>query len=133
MNGRTDKTLSGVQYGLIMLTHLRVEFSDLSRYHFHCKFNCNCACSLEDENNEHFLLRYPQYTRQRLILLNSISQLTNDVDITSSPANEPCNLLLYGHERYKASVNKGILLTTIKFIKESVRFKELEAYSLSPN
>ena len=92
-----------------------------------------CACLLEDENNEHFLLRCPFYNRKRLVMFNSISQLTNDVDFSLAPPHELCNLLLYGHERYKPSVNKSILLATIKFIKDSARFKEIEAYSPATN
>ena len=88
-----------------MLTHLRVEFSDLCEYRYRHKCNCNsyeCVCTTDDENNEHFLLRCPLYNRSRLILFNTITQHTNDVVITFSPPQELCNILFYGHERYKA-------------------------------
>ena len=119
------------KYGLSLLTRLRVEFSDLREYRFRRNFNCTsplCKCAIENEDNEHFLLRCNLHRRPRLALFNSITQITNDVDILFSPPSELSNLLLYGSSKFDEEKNTAILRSTIKFIHDSSRFKKLEAY-----
>lgn len=93
-----------------MLTRLRVEFIDLREYRYRRKFNSNspeCACSLEEWNNEHFLFRCPLYSHNRLILFNSILKLTHDVDITFVPPHKLCSLLFF----FSFFLSKCIYLT----------------------
>ena len=119
------------KYGIILLTRLRVEFSDLREYRFCRNFNCKsplCRCAIENEDNEHFLLRCNLHRRPRLTLFNSITQITNNVDILSSPSSVLANLLLYGDSKFDVEKNAANLRSTIKFIKDSSRFKHLEAY-----
>ena len=85
-------------------------------------------CAIENEDNEHFLLRCNLHGRSRLVLFNSITQITNNVDILFSPPSELANLLLYGDSKFDVEQNAAILRSTIKFIKDTSRFKKLEAY-----
>ena len=119
------------KYGIILLTRLRVEFSDLREYPFRRNFNCAsplCKCTIENEDNKHFLIRCNLYRRPRFELLNSISKITNDVDILFYPPSDLVNLLLYGDSKFDEEKNAAILRSTIKFIKCTSRFKTLEAY-----
>ena len=98
---------------------------------FRCNFNCSsplCKCAIENEDNEHFLIRCNLYRRPRFELLNSISKITNDVDILFYPPSDLVNLLLYGDSKLDDEKNAAILRSTIKFIKCTSRFKTLEAY-----
>ena len=73
------------------------------------------------------LLRCNLHRRPRLIF-NYITQITNDVEILSSPPSVLVNLLWYGDSKFDVEKNAAILRSTIKFIKDTSRFKHLEAY-----
>ena len=63
-----------------MLTRLRVDFSDLRLHRFNHSFNCispMCKCGSEEESSEHFLLRCPRFSNQRITLMSSISVAIN--------------------------------------------------------
>ena len=117
------------RYGLKLLTRLRVEHSDLRAHRFEKHFNCPdpvCACGLENETVEHYLLRCPLFNGPRTVLLEKM----NDIFQTNVLSNidNLSNILLYGDPNSTESKNKMILLASIHFIKSSKRFKTLEAF-----
>ena len=117
------------RYGLKLLTCLRVEHSDLRAHRFSKNFNCSdpmCACGIEDETIDHYLLRCPLFAGPRALLLNKMNEIfqTNVI----SEIDNICNVLLYGYPVFCESENKLILTNTIGFIKSSKRFKTLEAF-----
>ena len=109
---------------ILLLTRLRVEHSDLRAHRFEKHFNCPdpvCACGLENETVEHYLLRCPLFNGPRSVLLEKM----NDIFQTNVLSNidNLSNILLYGDPK-----NKMILSASIHFIKSSKRFKTLEAF-----
>ena len=119
------------QYGLSLLTRLRVDFNDLREYRYRRKFNCStpiCACTIENETTEHFFIRCPRFDSQRLILLNSICESTDSADILFAPSPALCNILLYGSDKYSDDTNHKILVSSIRYIKATKRLKDIEAY-----
>ena len=122
------------KYGLSLLTRLRVDFNDLREYRFRRLFNCDtpiCACTLENESNEHFFLRCPRFESQRLTLLNSVCEITESADTIFAPSSVLCDLLLYGSVKFSDDSNHKILASSIRFIKATKRFKVIEAYDTS--
>ena len=66
------------QYGIKLLTKIRVSFSNLREHRFNHNFNCDnplCSCGIEDETSVHFFIRCPHYITLRSILLSKISNL----------------------------------------------------------
>ena len=117
-------------FGLKLVTRLRVDFSDLRLHRFNHKFNCEnptCACGLEDESTDHFLLRCPRFVAPRINLLSSISDAINP-SILDLPHDHLSNILINGSPVYNEISNKLIIESTIRFIRKTKRFKVLEAY-----
>ena len=118
-------------HGIKLLTKLRVEFSDLRSHRHRHNFNCNsplCVCLEEDEDNSHFLLRCPRYSLARLDLIGNISA-TIGSDVTVFPADHLTDILMYGSKAFNDVINRLILSETIKFIRKSKRFDNLEAFA----
>ena len=118
------------RYGLKLLSCLRVDFSYLRMYRFNHNFNCSdpsCKCGIEEESTEHYLLRCPRFAPSRAALLRRVSDTVNP-EILNLPHVHLYQVLLYGSRVYNAITNKLILEATIRFIKESNRFKILEAF-----
>ena len=117
------------KYGLILLSRLRVNFSDLRQHRFNHNFNCPsalCKCGIENETTEHFLLRCPCFTVHRLVLVDTVTGLLhneNNEHIAIST-----ELLLYGSNRFNTIANKLLLEATIRYIKCCKRFLKIEAY-----
>ena len=110
--------------GLKYLFQLRIGLSPLKSHKKRHKFadtpfdRCDCNCAPEDTC--HFLFHCNLYVRQRRNLVNSVTQillLYPDVNIVDNT-----DLFLYGHPPLSNPENKLILLSTIKFIKETGRF-----------
>ena len=100
-------------------------------HRFNHNFNCSnltCKCGLDEESTEHYLLRCPRFAPSRAALLKSVSDAVNP-EILNLPHSHLYQVLLYGSRVYNAITNKFILEATIRFIKESNRFKTLEAFS----
>ena len=119
------------RYGLSLLARIRVDHSDLRSHRFDKKFNCinpTCACGIEDETPEHFFLRCTLFAPQRASLLASISDIVNP-EIINLPHDHLTAIILFGSKVYKFTTNKSILEASICFIKQTKRFKKLEAYS----
>jgi len=117
--------------GIPLLTRMRVEFSDLRDHRFNHNFNCitpTCKCEMEYESNEHFLLRCPNHTSLRTILLSNIAIAVND-EILNLPPDHLTQILIFGSPSFNDITNRRILEITIHFIKSSGRFNKIEAYS----
>ena len=109
--------------GLRYLFQLRVSLSSLRSHKNSHNFidtpsrNCSCNNGVEDTN--HFLFLCPRYITQRATLMDSVTMILlkyNLVDLANQP-----HLYLYGHRNIKFADNRIIILSTIKFIKESQR------------
>ena len=78
-----------------------------------------CACSLNAETTQHFLLKCPSYAEHRLFQTLNPILLANDINHRND-----CELvrLLYGHEKLKFHVNQILLKVTMNFIGNTCRF-----------
>ena len=130
---RPPKTnLFGIQdrQGLRLLTRLRVDFSDLRqhryKHHFHC-MDPTCQCSTENETSEHFLIRCPRFSLQRLTLFSNIATVVPDIILLAD--DQLSSILLFGSPFFNNVTNKIILTSTIYFIKITGRFNKIEAYT----
>ena len=116
--------------GTKLLTKIRVGFSDLRDHRFNHNFNCanpTCFCGLEDETAIHHLLCCPRYNLLRTIYLSKISEIIGS-DISVLPNEHLYNILMYGSNVFNNVTNELIISETIHFIKNSGRFKTLEAF-----
>ena len=103
------------------LSHLR---SHKKRHNFTDIQSDRCACMQGVEDSYHFLLKCSSYDTQRATLINDVTAilLINNLNYpVNFPLNE-LNLLLYGHPSISRTDNRRILMSTIKFIKDSGRF-----------
>ena len=111
-------------FGLRYLLQLRVGLSFL-RYHKKCHnfidipFDiCLCSDGIEDIN--HFLFLCPLFTAQRATLTSSVIEILQKYNLNHLGTQS--NLYLYGHQNINFADNGKILLSTIKYIKETPRF-----------
>ena len=112
--------------GLSYLTQLRVGLCKLNFHKFKHNFRdtINPMCPTNDgiEDTEHFLLLCPSFDVPRRDLLAGVSALLRPLGHTN-PSNEfLMRILLYGDKDFPASLNKDILLLTLRFIHETGRF-----------
>ena len=77
-------------------------------------------CNLDIEDIRHFLFECPYYATQRVTLAVSVIDilLRNNLNHLG---NQP-ELYLYGHFSLDRIDNRQILLSTIKYIKDTKRF-----------
>jgi len=110
--------------GLKYLFQLRVGLSPL-KYH---KFKYNflntphdiCECGTASEDPKHFFFHCSLYAQHRIKLLDSISMtLLPHPEIV---VDDNTSLLLYGYHKLSFAQNSQILISTIKYIKETKRF-----------
>ena len=105
---------------------MRLGFSHLHEHKFrHCFrdiLNPLCPFSIETETTAHYFLRCHFYNADRSALMDEL----NEIDISFSTLNENklIDLILYGSDKYDDKKNYIILMSTIKFIKDSQRFDE---------
>ena len=110
--------------GVKLLTRLRLRFSHLNEHKFRHNFKDTpspmCDCGSKTETTRHFFLRCPFFTKERQKLLNSLFE----IDLSLSNLNEQSllDIILFGSEKFKDSINKEILLHSINFIKTTERF-----------
>ena len=111
--------------GVNLLTRLRADFSDLKLHKFYHRFNCDsplCLCGQSPESIVHFFLHCQSYIDLRRVLFDSLSKkILNDVRVY--PDQHMCHILLYGSESFNSVANRMILESTIRYIKDSKRFK----------
>ena len=112
--------------GVKLLKRLRLGFSNLRdqkfRHGFRDILDPLCPCSIETEATAHYFLRCHFYNANRSALMNEL----NEIDSSFSTLNENkfIDLILYGSDKFDDKKNHNILMSTIKFIKDSQRFDE---------
>ncbi len=85
-------------------------------------------CDSENETTQHYLLRCPRFHQPRAMLLNTISDVLTVPDIIFVPDEQLCHIILFGSETQSDDINKLILNATIRYIRATKRFVNLEAY-----
>ena len=84
---------------------------------------CNCATG--DETTEQYLVLCPLFGTQRSNLLNDLSRILQGETFPSM--NLLTQIILYGSPSYSEAINRSILALTIKYIKETNRFKSISS------
>ena len=110
--------------GLRYLFQLRISLSPLISHKFRHNFAdtpseiCSCNQGIEDTN--HFLFSCPDYTTPRATLTASVMNILqkNNLNYLGNKS----QLYLYGHPSIIFTDNKKIILSTIKYIKATLRF-----------
>ena len=107
--------------GVKLLTRLRIGFSHLREHKFRHGFrdilNPLCPCSIETETTAHYFLRCHFYNANRSALMDEL----NEIDFSFSTLN---GNKLIDSDKFDDKKNYNILMSTIKFIKDSQRFDE---------
>ena len=112
--------------GVKLLTRLRLGFSHLHEHKFRHGFrdivNPLCPSRIETKTTTLFFVRCNFYNANRSALMNEL----NEIDSSFSTLNENkfIHLILYGSDKFDDKKNNNILMSTIKFIKDSQRFDE---------
>ena len=110
--------------GLRYLFHLRVGLSPLrshkNLHNFLDTPSGNCICNHGIEDTNHFLLLCPLFITQRASLMANVTAILLKYNLDNLL--NQSHLLLYGHRTIVFSENRQIILSTIKFIKETQRF-----------
>ena len=112
--------------GVKSLTRLRLGFSHLRDHKFRHGFrdilNPLCPCSIETETTAHYFLRCHFCNANRSALINELNEI--DSSFCTLNENKFIDLTLYGSDKLDDKKNRNILMSTIKFIKDSQRFDE---------
>ena len=107
-----------------MLTRLRLGFSHLreyrSRHGFKGTLNPLCSYSIKGETTTH--MRYQFYNSNRTTLTNDLENVPISFSTVSN--NNLISWLLYGDDKFDDTKNRKILMSTIRFAKDSQRFDE---------
>ena len=101
----------------MLLTKIRVGFSNPKDHRYNHKFNCEssiCSCGVEDGKPVHYFLC-------------KISNII-DSDVSVFPMEHLYKILVYGSNIFNV-FTKRIISEAIQYIKFTGRFKKLEAYS----
>ena len=109
---------------LRFIFQFRVGLSDLKshkkRYNFADTLFDMCSCNQGVEDVRHFFLQCPLYNTHRAVLTTNVNEIINRNNLVIPDSYE--TLLLYGHSSLQSSENRRILLETLKYIKNSLRF-----------
>ena len=117
-------------FGIKILSKIRVEFSDLRDHRFNHNFNCVsslCFCGFVDETSLHYFLCCPRYHAQRAILLSNLSDIISS-DVFILPNEHLNHLIMYGSNAYNSMCNKLILEQSLLYIRNTARFVKLEPF-----
>ena len=123
------KSIFGIHdaLGLRYLFQLRVNLSPLRSYKRRHNFSDTpfetCECNLGIEDNRHFSFECPFSAMQRVTLAVDVIDIS--IDISKKNLNHLGNhpeLYLYGHPSLHLIDNRQILLSTIKYVKDTKRF-----------
>ena len=120
------------KHGIKLLTKIRVEFSDLRDHRYNHNFNClspTCSCGIEDETSVHYFLCCPRHQAQRTILLSNISEIMG-TNVSLLPKDYLIHIILFGSNVFNIISNKLIIDQAIMYVKNTNRFKVLEAFTL---
>ena len=108
-----------------LLTRLRLGLSHLRDHKFKHSFqdslNSICNCGTDVETTTHYLLHCPLFSDERLILINNIRNIDNNIlNLNDSRFSD---VLLFGNSSFNNSKNTFIINTTIEYIASSKRFE----------
>ena len=124
------KSIFGIHdpQGLRKLFQLRVGLSPLS-YHKRCHNfidtpSDNCFCHQGIEDTKHFLFSCILFVNQRATLIATITEILRKYNLNQLINKE--NLYLYGNEAIDPVDNNKIILSTIKYIKDTERFSVVD-------
>ena len=110
--------------GLRYLFQLRVGLSSLryhkKRHNFADTPSNVCSCNHGIEDTNHFLFSCPFYYTQRATLATSVIGILQKYSLNH--LGNQSHLFLYGHRTINLTDNRTILLSTIKYLKETRRF-----------
>ena len=110
--------------GLRYLFQLRVSLSPLRSHKFRHDFADTpseiCRCKQGIEDTSHFIFSCPFYAIQRATLTASLINILqkNNLNYLGNQS----HLYLYGHPSINSTENRKIILSTIKYIKDTLRF-----------
>ena len=111
------------KFGRKLLTKIKVTFSDLRDHRYNHNFNCRnptCSCGLEGETSVHYLLCCP-HANLRTTYIGKICEIIGS-GVTVLPNDHLPNV-------YNDVTNENIIKEKILNIKQSGRFKKLEAFA----
>ena len=118
------KSTFGVHEGLPYLFQLRVNLSPLRSHKRHHNFADTpseiCECNQGVECTRHFLFECPRYANHRATLAVSVIDILQRNNLNH--LGNQLELYLYGHPSLNLVDNRQILLSTIKYIKDTKRF-----------
>ena len=107
--------------GVKLLSRLRLKFSHLNEHKFRHNFkdalSPMCDCGSKTETTDHFFLCCLFFATQRQKLLNDLLKI--DPSLRNLKDELLLDIILYGSDKYKDTVNKEILLYTISYIKNA--------------
>ena len=111
--------------GVKLLTRLRLGLSHLRdhkfKYSFQDLLNPICNCGTDVETTTHYLLHCPLFSDERLILINNIRNIDNNIlNLNDSRFSE---VLLLVNFSFNNTKNTSILNTTIEYIVPSKKFE----------
>jgi hypothetical protein len=111
----------------ILHTRLRLKHNSLNSNLFKVGLaeSPACECGFREETESHYLLFCPIYMVQRNILLDSVSQLVDEMDVHTLVNSRPSRivqLLLSGSGELPINLNSQIFKHTRKYIDDTARF-----------
>ena len=113
-----------IRPSLRYLFQWRVSLSPLrshkKRHNFIDTPSDKCLCNRGIEDSKHFLFSCPLFAAQRITLMTSVSAILQKYNLDHLGNNE--HLYLYGYETITFAENRIIILSTLKYIKETRRF-----------
>jgi hypothetical protein len=116
--------------GLRYLFQLRVRLSSLrchkTRYNFIDTPSDKCHCNQGIEDTNHFLFSCLSYSPQRATLASSVIDILQRNNLNH--LGNQSQLYLYGHQSISFADNRTILLSTIKYIKDTRRLSTSFCY-----
>ena len=120
------KSIFGVHgpVGLRYLFQLRVGLSPLRSHKSHHNFidtpSAICQCNQGAEDTNHFLFFCPLYIPQRATLKASVNEILLQYNLNH--LENHLQLYLYGHVSINYDGNRKIIISTIKYLKDTRRF-----------
>ena len=112
--------------GIKRLFQLRVGLSPLKyhkkKHNFRDTFSDICNCLRESETTEHYLIRCITFSKERKLLMDSISPILTANNLILLDDFSKVRCLLYGHDSFSYNDNASILRATLKFMDDAERF-----------
>ena len=110
----------GIRYLFQLRVGLSPSRSHKKQHNFIDTPSDTCNCDQSVENTNHFLFECPFYPTQRVTLAGSVIEILRKNNLNHL-GNE-LRVYLYGHKSMSDTDNKVILLSTIKYIKDTKRY-----------